>query len=262
VGSSPPSSIGTGRLERALRWVWLLIGLAVLALLLFSGLFLLWERFGGPAPSSGEPASADTTLRADAAGVRYDPPLAVRGSEVRLALVRRVGGYGYPAAGSGTRGGDGALVNVAFIQGDSVRLLLDRPAFIRRLRFPGSVQDSAAATPPLRWIVYEMALDDADHSGGVDDHDRRNFYLSDLGGRGLRPLLPAGMEPGDWSLQPDGSLLLTAIELGGNAQARQRSFRVDGEGRVTPWAAMDSALQRAARIAAPGPHPADNPARH
>jgi hypothetical protein len=255
VDASPAPGPPSGwRLERLLRWVWLLIGVVVLALLLFGAGFLALEWLGGSgAPPSPLPA-ADSAPVHVGEGLRYEPPLAVAGTATRLVLIHRASGYGYPSASPGRdpRAAEGALVNVAFVQGERVRLLLDRPAFIRRIRYPGA-DSSAAGASAGRWIVYEMALEDADHNGSVDDRDPRSLYATDLEGEGLRALLPEGVEPRGWAAQPDGSLLLTGIELGGAAgPVRQRAFRLSPAGTVTPWTALDSAVAAATRVAGEG----------
>jgi hypothetical protein len=186
--------------------------------------------------------------------VRYDPPLPVRGADERVVLVRHGTGYAYTSvASSAPRTGEGAIVNLAFLDaGGGVRLLLDRPAYIRRVAFPGHEDgelESADTTRRLRWFVYEMALRDTDGDGALGEEDRRSLYVSGLDGRNLRQVLPDGYELRDWSPQPDGSLVVTALRLGGDADhMRQRSFVVDPSGAARPYAQLDSAMDAAATI--------------
>ncbi|HKP76847.1 MAG TPA: hypothetical protein VJT67_15055, partial [Longimicrobiaceae bacterium] len=185
------------------------------------------------------------SARAEAeAPIRYDLPLAVRGTDTRLVLVRRGSGYVYSStASSAPAGGEGAVVNVAFLDASGTRLLLDRPAFIRRVRYPGRASE-ALSDSALGWIVYEMALKDTNADATVDDRDRRSLYVTGLDGRGLRQVLPDGYELRDWAPQPDGSLVATGLAL---TDMRQHAFRVDAGG-VKPLAALDSAAAAAARI--------------
>jgi hypothetical protein len=243
------------RVDRVLRWVWLINGVLLLALLVFGAGFVaigaLSGRGGGsPASSSGEEADSPQGTEAREP-IRYDPPVPVRGTGTRVVLVRRGTGYTYSstASGASTRG-EGAVVNVAFLEGGGARLLLDRPGFIDRVRFPGHDPAEAAGDSALRWIVYEMALQDTNADSTVDDRDRRSLYVTDLGGRGLRRVLPEGYELRDWAGQPDGSLVATGLELAPapGGRMRQRAFVLDAAGTVRPYAALDSVAAEAGRI--------------
>lgn len=243
------------RVDRVLRWVWVINGVLLLALLVGTAAFVAigaLSGLGGSGGASTSTAVADSAGGGGEAAIRYDLPVAVRGSDTRVVLVRRGSGYTYSStASSAPAGGEGAVVNVAFLDASGARLLLDRPGFIRRVRFPG--RDAAApGDNTLRWIVFEMALADTNADRAVDDEDRRSLYVTRLDGRGLRQVLPDGYELRDWAAQPDGSLLVTALEREGGARMRQRAFVVDGSGVVRPSAALDSIAGAAARIAGPG----------
>jgi len=243
------------RVDRVLRWVWLINGVLLLALLVFAGGFVAigaLSGLGGGSPAPSRPAGAGSVRRAEAeAPIRYDPPVPVRGSGTRVVLIRRGSGYAYSStASSTTTGGEGAVVNVVFLEGAGARLLLDRPGFIRRVRFPGHDPAEVVGDSALRWIVYEMALRDSNADGAVDDRDRRSLYVTDLGGRGLRRVLPEGYELREWAAEPDGSLVATGLELtpAPGGRMRQRAFVLDAAGTVRPYAALDSAAADAGRI--------------
>jgi hypothetical protein len=244
------------RVDRVLRWVWLINGVLLLALLVFGAGFVaigaLSGRGGGSPASSALDKGADSVRTAEAGGlIRYDPPVPVRGRATRVVLIRRGTGYTYSSTASSTSsGGEGAVVNVAFLEGGGAWLLLDRPGFIRRVRFPGHDPAEAAGDSALRWIVYEMALQDSNADSTVDDRDRRSLYVTDLDGRGLRRVLPEGTELREWAGQPDGSLVATGLELAPAAggRMRQRAFVLDPEGAVRPYAALDSVAAEAGRI--------------
>lgn len=244
------------RMDRVLRWVWLINGVLLLLLLVGSALFVaigaLSGLGGGSAPSTVA-TTADSAAAEGPAPIRYDLPVSVRGSATRVVLVRRGTGYAYSSTSGAPAGGEGAVVNVAFLDDGSARLLLDRAGFIRRIRFPGRVPE-AAGDSALRWIVYEMALKDTNADGEVDDRDRRSLYLTGLDGRGLRQVLPDGYELRDWAAQPDGSLVAAGLELtpAAGGRMRQRAFVVDPAGAVRPFAALDSAAAQAERIAGAG----------
>ncbi|HYH81101.1 MAG TPA: hypothetical protein VEX86_14965 [Longimicrobium sp.] len=249
------------RLQSVLRWVWLIIGLLLLVLLISAIVFVAKEAMGGRGGGASESDSARTATaerRAAADPLRYEPPVPVAGTGTRIVLIRRGSGYGYPL-GYSSRSSEalGSTVNVAFLEGDGARLLLDRPAYIRRVTFPGSagVGRDPGAGPrtgdeeALRWIVYEMALEDGDGNRRIDELDPRSLYVSGLDGRGLRRVLPAGYELLDWAPQPGGSLLATAVQLAsGKKPMPERAFVLDAGGAVRPYAALDSLVDAAAVI--------------
>jgi hypothetical protein len=233
--------------------VWLINGVLLLALLVFGAAFVAigaLSGLGGGGPASAPAKTAADTSAAEGAPIRYDPPVPVRGSTVRVVLLRRGTGYTYSSTASSTSvtGGEGAVVNVALLDRGGAWLLLKRPGFIRRVRFPGN--DSTEGEGALRWIVYEMALADTNGDRAVDDRDRRSLYVTDLTGRGMRRVLPEGYELRDWAGQPDGSLVATGLELSaGGGRLRQRAFVLDPAGTVRPYAALDSVAVEAERIA-------------
>jgi hypothetical protein len=245
------------RVDRLLRWVWLINGVLLLAMLVLGGggvlIAFLMDMGGGtqtvPAAAAGR--GADHGAR-DAEPVRYDPPIPVRGTDVRVVLVRRGSGYAYTNEYSSSGRGEAAIVNVAFLDAGGVRLLLDRPAYIRRVAFPGHEDgEFGDSTRRLRSFVYEMAPKDTNGDGALGDSDRRSLYVSGLDGRGLRQVLPDGYELRDWSPQPDGSILATALLLAPGADGRrmpERAFIVDPAGAVRPYAQLDSAMDRAGTI--------------
>jgi len=244
-----------GRLDRVLRWVWLVIGVLLLILLAGSLVFVASEALsGGGGSASSSPAD---TVKADSAGrakgaepLRYDPPDAIRGSATRIVLIRRGSGYTYRStASSAPASGEAPAVNVAFLEGTGARLLLDRPAYIRRVTYPGAAR--AAQGDSLRWIAYEMALEDADGNGAIDESDRRSLYVSDLDGRGLHRVTPAGYELRDWAPQPGGGLVATAVRLApGGGVLAERAFVVDASSVARPFAALDSVVDAASRLMA------------
>jgi len=246
------------RLQSVLRWVWLIIGLLLLVLLVSAVVFVARESLGGRggATSAADSMRHDSAARETAARqLRYDLPQPVAGGALRVVLVRSGSGYDAESYSRSSRG-EGAIVNVAFLEGDGARLLLDRPARIRTVAFPGArgmgrEMDGTARDDSLRWIVYEMALDDTDGNGRIDELDSRTLYVSGLDGHGLRRVLPRGFEVRDWGVQPGGSLVVTALQLGkGKEPLRQRAFVLDAAGAVRPYAALDSVVGVAAGIVA------------
>ncbi|HEX8904232.1 MAG TPA: hypothetical protein VF771_05280 [Longimicrobiaceae bacterium] len=239
------------RIDRWLRWVWLINGVALLALLAASAVFLIagaLQNLGGGGPVEPSETHSEAKYGGDAP-LRYDPPQAIRGSETRIVVIRRGTGYTYRNTSSSTRGAEAPAVNIAFLDARGARLLLDRPAYIAHVRYPGEA-GSGSRADSLHWIVYEAALEDSNGDRRIDDRDRRSLYVTGLDGRGLRRVLPDGFELRDWAGQPDGSLVATAVQLQpGDAPLPERAFVLESSGGVRPYAALDSAVAAAARIA-------------
>ncbi|HET7229534.1 MAG TPA: hypothetical protein VFJ16_05995 [Longimicrobium sp.] len=249
LSSSPPPR---SRLQLWLRWVWLGVGVLVLVLLVWAVVFMIHESAGGGGPAGADSARSGSVRSVEP--LRYDPPERVGGSATRIVQIRRGSGYRYSSralssAAASAVSGEGPAVNVIFLSGDSARLLLNRPAYIRDVSYPGA--RDVAEGDSLRWVVYEMAVDDADRNGVVDESDPLSLYVTDLEGRGLRRVLPPGYELRGWASQPGGTLVVTAVRLtsGGRAMP-ERAFVVDAAGAVRPYAALDSAVDAAARIVA------------
>ena len=243
------------RLDRTLRWVWLINGVALLLLLVGGAIALLVAALpglGGGGDSADSPSRASAAATRDsAAPLRYDPPLRVRGSDTRIVVVRRGTGYTYRNTSSSSgRVAEAPAVNVIFLDGGGgARLLLDRPGYISEIRYPGDASEEARGDS-LRWIVLEAALEDSNGDRAVDERDRRSLYVTGLDGRGIRRVLPPGFELRDWEAQPGGGLVVTAVELrSGPGPMPERAFVVDPAGGVRPYAALDSAVAAAGRIA-------------
>lgn len=255
------------RIDQVLKWIWLGIGVAMLALLAFVGVLFVRDLVrGGGGGGDAVPAKPAATQGPERPRVvRYGTPAEIRGSATRIVLVRHGQGYGASldggyASGSGSdRPSEGPVVNVAFLDTAGGQLLLDRPAYIRGVTWPGGTAESVPmnltdSLPPLPWIVYEMALDDSNSDGRLDHRDGSALYVTDLDGRGLRRVLPAGFELRHWERQRDGSLVITALPLppAGKKVDRdelpQRAFVMATNGQVRPYAALDSLAEAAGRI--------------
>jgi hypothetical protein len=267
--------------DRLLKRVWLVNGFILLALGVLSlgmVLYTLFTEFRGPT----EPAVRVGAGKPDAASVpraiRYGAPVPIRGTATQLVTVHhgeadQPPGKAYGMAETWSSGGhgyyraDGPLVNVIFLipgapQG---RILLDRPAFIGELNHP-SVSGRAArvildpseviAADSLQtWISYEIADRDTNGDGKLSAEDRAGLFVSALDGSGLRRVLPETY----WLVshaptQDRRGLLVMALEPPRGKEVkqeemRQRSFIYDvASGRLAPYAALDSAADRAARI--------------
>ncbi len=247
--------------ERLLKRVWLVNGLLLAALFGVLGIWLVvelgsrWFHRRSAVITATEGAPAERTSRA----VRYDPPQSIWKSTARIVLIRYGEAFERPGTELASSKSYGErytpytpYVNAIFLEpgGGPGRLLLDRPALIRSVNFPRSEDDSLQA-----WITYEIAFEDTDRDGGLDEDDAASLYVSDLHGGSFRRVLPEG-----WSVlahEPlDGRrivvLALRSAELGDRRsldEAPERAFFYDVQaGRAEPYAALDSLAARAARI--------------
>lgn len=268
--------------DRLLKRVWLVNGFIVLALGMLSLGMVLFSFFWStirppPEPSvrveTGTPA-AGSVPRA----IRYGAPGAVRGTATQLVTVHhgeadqpRGERYGDVDTWSSEpmgfyRGAEGPLVNVIFLTPGAPqgRLLLDRPAFIGALQYPPARgRDGRIASPAggieadslQTWISYEIADRDTNRDGKLSAEDRAGLFVSALDGSGLRRVLPETYWVVSHAPTRDGrGLLVMALEPPKGKEVkqeemRQRSFIYDvASGRLVPYAALDSAADRAARI--------------
>ncbi|HYJ78674.1 MAG TPA: hypothetical protein VEW03_03655 [Longimicrobiaceae bacterium] len=243
--------------DRLLRWVWLINGILLLGMLVLGVTFVagawITDLVSGDAGVAVEPRAPAGEARPRA--VRYDQPSAIRGTDARILLIRH--GRGFQAPSGSSSGYDdrdrSPIVNVAFLDAAGGRLLLNRPAFLSSVRWPHE-PDASGMQPDtlLRLVVYDMALEDGNRDGRLDHRDPASLYVSDLDGRNLRRVLPAGMRVRDWRAMADGSLLVTALDAaveGSSAdEMPQRAFMVGGDGRARPYLALDSVAAAAGRV--------------
>ncbi|HEX9487600.1 MAG TPA: hypothetical protein VF976_11075 [Gemmatimonadales bacterium] len=242
--------------ERLLRRVWLVNGVLLLALLGTLGTWLVFnlgsnllhretrvETVADGAPTEHAPRA-----------IRYDTPQTIWKSSARVVLVRYGEAFQRPSEGLGSAGYRSEhytpYVNVIFLEPDGrpARLLLNRPALIRSVSFPRSRDDSLQA-----WISYEIAFEDTDGDGGLDEDDAVSLYVSDLHGVAFHPVLPP-----DWSVlaeEPlgDGRHILALAAQRGDGRslerAPERAFLHDVQtGRTEPYASLDSLAALAGRI--------------
>lgn len=239
-------------LDRILKILWLAIGALFLLFLVVGGVMVLSQVIGnaGAASEAERIASSGAPAREQPVAVRYWLPDSIIGTATRIVHVHD--GQARGSRSSYQSGGYGAsenAVNVMFVDEDGVRLLLDRPAYIRDLSYPGAGQDQA----PREWISYVLALDDTDRSGRVDRRDAMALYVTDLEGRDLRPVLTPPLRYQSHAAFGPSRILVYAREpapdVRDEERMRQRAFLYDVRtGQLTAYAAMDSAAEQAGRI--------------
>ncbi|HEX6369315.1 MAG TPA: hypothetical protein VF006_10310 [Longimicrobium sp.] len=242
-------------LDRTLKILWLAIGALLLLVLMAGGLMVLAQVIGN-ADAGREAARAvggPPAAAREARPVRYGMPDSIRGTGTRIVLVSAGAGPAYESRresyGSSSQG-TGTEVNVMFLDGDGVRLLLDRAASIREVSYPRAGADEA----PREWISYVLALDDTDRSGALDARDGVALYVTDLDGRNLRPVLSPPLRYQAHDALGPSRILVYALQGAPGAAAddermRQRAFIYDvRSGQLAPYAALDSAAERAGRI--------------
>jgi hypothetical protein len=241
----------TGRLDTAVKAVWLTIGILVLVGLVIAGISVLLSF----AQSGGEPstssASSDKAPDGSSAGaaLRYDAPVVIPGSRWRLMPVRRAADSPDPASSNVPAR---PMVNAIFLgSAGEARLLLDRPAYVRAVDVPG---DSAGAG--RGWLAYEVSFDDTDHDGRLGPGDRAGLFVSALDGSGFRAVLPAGVIPRAHAALGDGRMLLLGLAAPADTAVPERrwperAFVFDpATGRTEALASVDSLAARAAAILA------------
>jgi hypothetical protein len=145
-------------------------------------------------------------------------------------------------------------VNVVFLDDQGARLLLDRPAYIGEVRYPRPRDPSASASQ--NWISYQVAMEDGNGNGQLDDRDPRSLYVTDLEGRNLRPVIRPPMRLLEHQAIGPGRILVYALEPPQGQQVtedrmRQRAFVYEtATGKLLPFNALDAATDRAADILA------------
>jgi hypothetical protein len=241
-------------LDRTLRIIWLLIGILLLGFLVAGGVMILAQVIGNM--GAGEAAvrvanEKSSAPREEPRAIRYGGPQAIRGTTTRLIPVGAGRGYvperaGYAASGPSR---DEFVANIIFLDDQGARLLLDRPAYVGTLTYPQRDEDVQ------RWIEYTIAFDDTNRDGRLDSRDGLALYVSDLEGRNLRPVLRPPLRLVETEVLDAGRMLVLALEPPPGQQAvdekrmRQRTFIYDvASGRLTPYAALESAAARAAQI--------------
>lgn len=252
-------------IDRWLKRVWMVNGVLLLALLILGTGALLVSWLSGAFGGKDAVVAPDTTRSGPVKprAVRFSAPSEIWGTKSRVVVVRY--GKGQQGAGlsgsgmneqgfysySGDRDSNGPMVNLIFLTGTQPgRVLLDKPAYVSWLRYPREKDDSLQ-----RWITYHIALEDTNDDGRLDSDDRVDLYVSDLDGSNLRRVLPAGMRLLDEDPLGDGRhLIVTALQVprdwrGSDDELPQRSFLYDvTTGATAPYAALDSLVQRAARV--------------
>lgn len=248
-------------LDRSLKLVWFAIGVLLLLFLAGAGVMILSEVIGNAGAGReasrvvAEPGAAGNP---PPAAVRYGLPRAIRGTDTRIVMVEHGTGYGGSSFDSySSRDRGGSQVNVMFVDADGVRLLLDRPAHIRQVSYPGPAGGPQGAdTVPREWISYVLALDDSNGDRRVDLRDAAGLFVTDLEGRDLRPVLRPPLRYRAHEALGPGRILVYALEGPRGERVaeewmRQRAFVYDVRtNQLSGYASMDSAADRAGRILA------------
>jgi hypothetical protein len=245
-------------LNRTLALLWLAIGVLLLLFLVgVLGMIVMQAiRNAGAGSEAVRIATADQPMRQEPRAIRYSPPLEVRGTQTKIVMVS----YGTdhePAVvfdgGYASSGPQTANVNVIFVDANGARLLLDRPAYIREVSYPRMAPE-APSDPPRDWITYVVALDDTNGNGELEHRDAATLYITDLDGRNFRPVVRPPLRYHHHSVLDPARILVYALEPPAGQEVeekrmRQRAFIYEvASGRLSPYAAMDSAAARAGRI--------------
>jgi hypothetical protein len=243
--------------DRALRAIWLSIGVLLLGFLLVLAVVAVtgWIRTMGADEAAVRVARESGAPREEARAVRVGIPDSIRGSSVMIAMVGNGRDYLVREfAMSGYAGHKGApMVNVVFLDDQGARLLLDKPAYLAEVRYPRP-RDPASASQ--NWISYQVAMEDGNGNGQLDDRDPRSLYVTDLEGRNLRPVIRPPLRLLEHEPIGPGRILVYALEPPQGQQVaedrmRQRAFVYEtATGKLLPFTALDAATERAASILA------------
>lgn len=201
-------------------------------------------------------ARDDAPRRGEARAIRYEAPRAIWKSTARIVLIRYGEAFERPSPELGSALYSRSYtpyVNVIFLEpGDGPgRLLLDRPALIKTVDFPRSKDDSLQS-----WITYEIAFDDTDRDGGLDEDDAASLYVSDLHGGALHRVLPEGWSVLEQEPLRDGRhIVVLAVRPSAPDDRRwreaglERAFLYDVlTGNAVPYPVLDSLAARAGQI--------------
>ena len=244
-------------LNRTLALLWLAIGVLLLLFLVgVLGMIVMQAiRNAGAGSEAVRIATADQPVRREPRAIRYTPPLDVRGTQTKIVMVS-YGTAHEPLVSDGgyaSSGPVGTHVNVIFVDANGARLLLDRPAYIRDVSYPRRSEEDPF-DPPRDWITYVVALDDTNGNGELEHRDAATLYVTDLDGRNLRPVLRPPLRYHHHSVLDPARILVYALEPPAGQEVeekrmRQRAFIYEvASGRLSPYAAMDSAAARAGQI--------------
>ncbi|WP_420127996.1 hypothetical protein [Longimicrobium sp.] len=239
-------------LDRTLKLLWLLIGALLLLFLAAGGVMILSQVIGnaGAGDAAVQIASEDRAPREEPRAVRYPAPQAIRGTSTRLIPVEYGRAYQPDGGGyaSGARYTSEVVANVIFLDAQGARLLLDRPAHVASIHYPRTAQDVQ------RWIAYQIAFDDTNGDARLDRRDATTLYVTDVEGRSLRPVLRPPLRLRSFHALDAGRMLVYALEPPRGAavdedRMGQRAFIYDvASGQLAPYAALDSAAERAGQI--------------
>lgn len=229
-------------LDRALRLVWLAIGVLLLGAVAVSLVLLVAGHLRTRGATEQAVRAAVGRPAGEPREVVVGMPEPLRGTGTRIAFVEHASAAPAPRAGAGRRQG---VVNVVFLDADGgARLLLERPALIREVRYPPA-DSGAADAHPGGWITYEIVFADG-AAAAPDPAAPSALYLSTVDGRALRPVVEPPLRYRAHHPFGAGRILVYAA---GADSPRQRAFVYDvAAGTLTPFAALDSVAGEAARL--------------
>ena len=227
------------------QWVWLINGVILLAALAVTGIAVLvgWMTSRPGRPAAGE--AATIPISTAPAHITYDPPATTADGRHSVVLMRD--GRGLPSLPTTAGRGAGAVVNVAVITSDgSGRLLLNRPARVAWLTFPGAPDWMAGPlgtdAPPGK-VLLAVISSDSTGDGVLSGEDGAELFAAALDGGPPQTVLPAGLHVRGIQAT-DGAWLITAYDP---AEKAQRAFGYDGNA-ATALPTLDSLVRAAAAI--------------
>lgn len=137
--------------------------------------------------------------------VRLGRPLSIVGTETMLVPIAYGTAQTQSTASGSSYYAPEPMVNAMFLRGDQASLLLDRPARIASALLPDTL------SPAREWIAYDLAIEDTNGDGRLNDEDGRTLGLSSVQGSDFRVVLPPGVFMGSFHVLGSNRLLVFAF---------------------------------------------------
>lgn len=160
---------------------------------------------------ASEPGRTDVLLPETGAtdrlprAVRLGRPLPIIGTETMLVPIEYGSAQAQSTAYSSSSFVREPMVNAMFLRGNRASLLLDRPARIASALLPDTL------SPAREWIAYDLAFEDTNGDGRLNDEDGRTLGLSSVHGSDFRVVLPAGVFMGSFHILGSNRILVFAF---------------------------------------------------
>jgi hypothetical protein len=182
--------------------------------------------------------------------VRLGRPLPIMGTATMLVPIEYGSAQTQSTAYSSSYYAREPMVNAMFLRGNQASLLLDRPARIASALLPDTVG------PAREWIAYDLAFEDTNGDGRLNDEDGRTLALSSVHGSDFRVVLPAGAFMGSFHVLDSNRIVVFTFsepppKRGEPDPRRQSAYVYDvAAGTLQPLDAANALVEQASTILA------------